>query len=204
MKQGDSVNAAAAAAAKDATKDMPSKNGETTQADEPTKEELEAEFREDDKGMRIYMFVFGLYSIIILSLLLYVLVYVRREYMGVHNLVIIYYKFTIYVHVLYIVYKCLDGEHRQRHYININWDGSPGSVFCAVCSLCGVYEYDVYIMLKFILMFDKNNVIKSFSTDFSDYFFRKFTKTFFIEIALRIVENINNLLKKMFNFKFSI
>lgn len=61
----------------------------------------------------------------------------------------------------------------------------------------GVYEYDVYIMLKFILMFDKNYVIKSFSTDFSDYTFSvNLHKTFFIEIALRIVENNNKFVKK--------
>lgn len=54
MKQGDSSAASATnnAATKDADK-VPSttKNGETI--DEPTKEELEAEFREDDKGNEI-------------------------------------------------------------------------------------------------------------------------------------------------------
>lgn len=55
MKQGDSSAAPAAnnkEAASKPAEEVPSKNGETIEA-EPTKEELEAEFREDDKGNEI-------------------------------------------------------------------------------------------------------------------------------------------------------
>lgn len=65
MKQGDSSAASATnnkeAATKEADK-VPSttKNGETI--DEPTKEELEAEFREDDKGNEIIINIHCLYE----------------------------------------------------------------------------------------------------------------------------------------------
>lgn len=48
MKQGDSAADAASKKAEPAAAVTAAKNGDTT--DEPTKEELEAEFREDDKG----------------------------------------------------------------------------------------------------------------------------------------------------------